>query len=296
MPRPHGNGARLSHYQFGATTMFASRADQRCSYCLYVPESYDEVGGGDHPLVVVVHGTEREAQKHRDVFIEFAERHDAFVLAPLFPAGIDEPGELNNYKLLEYGSMRFDRILLDMVEEVRETYLVDTDRFLITGFSGGGHFAHRMLYTHPDRLLGVTVGAPGVVTLLDERRAWPAGVGGMQTVLGERLDLEAIARVPVQLLIGGDDIETWELETPRGAPTWIEGVNDVGVGRQTRMLALRESLEAHGVQVRHDVVPGIAHEGYPLYHRVEEFFADVLATSASADGPGHDQVGGVSRA
>lgn len=285
MARPHGNGQRLSHYQFGATTMFASRADQRCSYCLYVPESYDEAGGGRHPLVVVVHGTEREAQRHRDVFADFAERHDAIVLAPLFPAGIDEPGELNNYKLLEYHGMRFDRILLDMVDEVRETYLVDTRRFLITGFSGGGHFAHRMLYTHPDRLLGVTVGAPGVVTLLDERRPWPAGVGGVHEALGVQLDLAAIARVPVQLLIGGDDVETWELETPRDAPTWIEGVNDVGVHRQTRMLALRESLEAHGVRVRHDVVPGIAHAGYPLYHRVEEFFAEVLSNLTSEHPP-----------
>ena len=47
------------------------------------------------------------------------------------------------------------------------------------GFSGGAQFAHRFLYIHPGRLRAVSLGAPGLVTMLDETRAWWVGTGGM---------------------------------------------------------------------------------------------------------------------
>lgn len=278
--RKPGHGINLTYYQFGRTTMYAAAADQRFSYCLYIPNDYDETATDVYPLVVVVHGTGRDAQGYRDQFVEFAEEHRCIVFSPLFPAGIGTPGELHNYKYLEFQGTRFDLLLLEMLEEIAQLWRVDVSRFLLTGFSGGGHFTHRFLYTHPDRLLGAAVGAPGVVTLLDASRKWPAGVGGLDEALGIELDLDAIRAVPVQLVIGGDDTATWEIGVTPDLPPWIEGVNDVGVNRQVRMAALRESLLAHGVQVRHDVVPGVAHHGYRVLGPVQEFFAARLAERA----------------
>ncbi|WP_232663980.1 alpha/beta hydrolase [Pseudonocardia sp. TRM90224] len=282
-----GHGDKLTFYQFGRTTMYASQTDQRFSYCLYVPSDYDESADTVYPLVVVVHGTGRDAQGYRDQFVDFAEQHGCIVFSPLFPAGIDEPGELHNYKYLEFNGTRYDHVLLGMLEEIARIWRVDTSRFLLSGFSGGGHFTHRFLYTHPDRLLGAAVGAPGVVTLLDEERQWPAGVGGLEAALGVRLDLDAIRDVPVLLVVGGDDTETWEIGITPDLPQWIEGVNDVGVNRQVRMEALKGSLVAHGVRVRHDVVPGVAHHGYQVLAPVREFFATTLAAAraGAADRP-----------
>lgn len=275
--RRPGHGINLTYYQFGRTTMYAAAADQRFSYCLYIPEDYDETASDVYPLVVVVHGTGRDAQGYRDQFVEFAEEHRCIVFSPLFPAGIGEPGELHNYKYLEHQGTRFDLLLLAMLAEIAQIWRVDVSRFLLTGFSGGGHFTHRFLYTHPDRLLGAAVGAPGVVTLLDQSRKWPAGVAGLDEALDVALDLDAIRAVPVLLVVGGDDTATWEIGVTPDLPPWIEGVNDIGVNRQVRMVALRESLLAHGVQVRHDVVPGVAHQGYRVLGPVQEFFAARLA-------------------
>lgn len=133
-----GHGAKLSFYEFGATTLMAARADQRVSYCLYVPESYEEDGDQEYPLVVLVHGTERGAQRYRDEFISFAESTQCIVLAPLFPAGIEVPGDLENYKFIEFRGMRFDLLLLDMADEVAGKYRLRGERFLIHGFSGAG--------------------------------------------------------------------------------------------------------------------------------------------------------------
>lgn len=42
------------------------------------------------------------------------------MLAPLLPAGIAEPGEVNNYKWLEYRGIRFDRLPQALVDEIGE--------------------------------------------------------------------------------------------------------------------------------------------------------------------------------
>ena len=164
-----GHGIHLSYYDFGRTTVYACQADPRFSYCAYVPENYKEDAENRYALAVVVHGTDRGMVAYREHFIDFAEANDCIVLAPLFPVGIPSQGDLSNYKLIRAGDIRFDHVLLAMVEELARKYRVDAERFLLYGFSGGGHFAHRFFYLHPKRLAGVSIGAPGVVTLLDGR-------------------------------------------------------------------------------------------------------------------------------
>jgi Esterase PHB depolymerase len=270
---------KLSFYHYGATTLFAAQIDQRLSYCLYVPEAYDDDAEERYPVVVVVHATDRTAQGYRDAFSGFAERHGAIVVAPLFPAGIDVQGDLEGYKLIQPGGLRYDLALLGILDEVGSLYRADANRVLLHGFSGGGHFAHRFLYLHPKRLRAVSVGAPGLVTLLDDTRPWWAGVADMEALFGQSLDLDAMRHVDVQTVIGAHDTETWEITIPRESPLWVEGANDAGETRLDRIAALAASLEQHGIAVRRDVVAGVPHLGYPLLPVVEALFAETLARS-----------------
>lgn len=279
-----GHGKVLSYYEFGATSMFASRADQRFSYCQYVPESYEEEGCATYPLVVLIHGTERAAQAYRDRFSDFAERHQCIVLAPLFPCGIDEPGELDNYKFIKYRDIRFDFVLLAMIAEISERYRLSGERFLMHGFSGGGHFVHRFLYLHPRRLLAASIGAPGMVTLLDDTKPWWIGTSDLEQVFGKALDIEALRAVKVQMIVGAEDVETWEITARPGSPRWIPGANDCGRTRVDRIRALRDSFAGRGIDVRLDVVPGVAHEGHNklLLDQVKDFFASALGATGRA--------------
>jgi dienelactone hydrolase len=270
---------KLSFYHYGATTVFAARADQRFGYCLYVPSGYDDDAAEPWPVVVVVHATDRTAQRYRDAFADFAEAYGVVVVAPLFPAGIGAPGDLDGYKFVESHGVRYDMVLLAILDEVAGLYRVDVERVLLHGFSGGGHFAHRFLYLHPERLRAVSIGAPGAVTLLDETRPWWTGVADLEARFGRPIDLDAMSRVAVQTVIGADDTDTWEITFTPAAPLWMEGANDAGVTRLDRIDALRRSLERAGVAVRHDVVPGTGHLGWPLVPAVQAFFADVLARS-----------------
>jgi predicted peptidase len=263
------------YYSTGATTMFASVADQRFSYCLYVPQRQP----GDperYPLVVIQHGTGRTAGQYRDAMTGFCEEHRTVVLAPLFPAGIEDPEDLHNYKFIDYRGIRFDELLLSMVEEVAHRFPVDSRRFFLHGFSGGGQFTHRFLYLHPDRLIAASVGAPGRITLLDDDQPWWLGTGGFEQLFGRQPDVDAIKRVRIQLVVGADDVATWETNN-RGDSNWMEGLEKQGNTRVERLTTLHRNLASLGIESRLDIISDLAHNGLGALPTVCAFFAEVLA-------------------
>lgn len=259
----------------GGTPFFASRHDQRLQYALYVPKDHTP-DAAPLPLVVIQHGTGRSAELYRDAWKGFAIEHRCVILTPLFPAGLVEPRELHSFKFLEYQGIRFDEELLHIVDEVGEGFNAEIESFYLHGFSGGGQFAHRFFYAHPDRLAGVSIGAPGRITQLDESLPWWLGTGGFAERFGITIDLDALRRVPVQMIVGGDDVETWEINNP-GGPNWMDGVEKTGGTRVERLETLRANFEANGIEVRFDVVPGVAHKGTEVIPVVQEFMADLLS-------------------
>lgn len=216
---------------------------------------------------------------YRDAFADFAEANGVIVLCPLFPANICFPGDLSSYKMLRAGDLHYDAVMLDMIAEMQEKYRIEGDRVMMYGFSGGGHFTHRFLYLHPERLLAASIGAPGVVTLLDFDHDFWVGVRDFEKVFGKAVDLEAMRKVAVQMVIGGDDLETWEITIKPDDAWYMPGADLAGATRNDRMRALKRSFEQHGIAVRHDIVPGIAHDDRELIGQVKDFFAETLGAN-----------------
>jgi pimeloyl-ACP methyl ester carboxylesterase len=273
----------ISPYRLGATTTVALQCDKRFSYCLYVPRAFAPGGARSLPVLALVHGSDRRPQQLRDEFAGFCEEHACIALAPLFPAGIEAPDEFDGYKYLGGGDLRYDLVLLAMLDEVQAVYGARTGRFLLFGFSGGAHFAHRFLLLHPGRLLAVSIAAPGAVTLLDRRRDWPAGIRGMDRLFGAGPDLSQLARVPVQLVVGSMDTDTSGIAIAADHPAWAEGVNDQGVGRVRRLEALRDSLASAGVRSRYEVVAGGRHDLADVVSPARRFLSRVLETRSQAE-------------
>jgi poly(3-hydroxybutyrate) depolymerase len=258
-------------YTTGATPLFAAQADQRFSYCLYVPTGHTPAAL-PLPILVIQHGTPRTAMACRDRYVDFAEEQRCIVLAPLFPAGIGEPMELNGYKLIAKHGVRYDRVLLSIVDEVAAAYNARSATFYLHGFSGGGQFAHRFYYLHPDRLDAVSVGAPGRITELDDSLPWWLGTQDVEERFGTRIDPAALQKVPVHLVIGSADTETWEINDVTSAD-WMSGATRTGETRLARIQALRTSLETQGIQVQLDVVDGAAHDDREITPAVQAFMA-----------------------
>ena len=270
----------IARYDTGVTPYWALGADPRVGYRLCVPRNYDPRAATRHPLLVAVHGSMRE--DHAAPFEALAQSTGAIVLAPVFPGGLAAPNDLDAYKFLRFEGFACDLLLLAMIREVAGKYRLDGggDRFVLSGFSGGAQFAHRFLYLHPGRLRAVSLGAPGLVTMLDDTRRWWVGTGGMaQAFKVPSIDHAAIARVPVQILVGAADDDPTEIAIREGAHDWLPGINDAGATRIERAAALAESLRAAGVAVDHGVVPGTGHDHLALIPAASPFLARVLRPS-----------------
>jgi poly(3-hydroxybutyrate) depolymerase len=267
-------------YDVGQTTVFSSRIDPRFAYCLYVPPPSPT---GEKPaLVVAMHGTGRTFIGYRDAFSQLGRWQNCIILAPLFPVGVRGDGNRDGFKYMVEGDIRYDHVLLGMVDEVADKYSLDDKRFALFGYSGGGHFANRFFLMHPDKLWAVSIGAAGSVTLLDDTQDWWVGTRDLQARFGVSLDRTAMARVPVQMVVGAADTETWEITHKPGGRNWMPGANDAGTTRPERLDSLRRSFEAAGIKVRFDLVPNMAHDGMRAVGPAQDFFAEVLAGRRAA--------------
>ncbi|MGO4452290.1 alpha/beta hydrolase [Phyllobacterium sp. TAF24] len=273
-------GRAQAIYDLGRTAIFALKSDPRFHYCLYVPPV---VGHGEKvDLLVAVHGTGRTSfLDFRDGFAEFGRWNRCAILCPIFPVGVRGDGARSGYKFMIEGDIRYDLVLLEMVAEVAAKYQQDWDTFAMFGFSGGGHFTHRFAILHPQRLWAASIGAPGSVTLLDPSKDWWVGIRNLEDRFGITFDREKLARIPVHMVVGDADLETWEITIPENSVNWMPGANDAGRTRPERLSALRRSFEDAGVSVRFDLVPGISHDRMQVLDYVQNFLTEILSDRRS---------------
>ncbi|KAI1413172.1 alpha/beta-hydrolase [Hypoxylon sp. FL1857] len=261
----------------------ALTSDPRVSYALYVPPQYYDThahgagvdsGPAKLPLLVSVHGTRRYVYDI-EALAPFAESTPCAILTPLFPTGLDGPNDIDSYKQLRSKTLRSDLALLSMLDEVAVRWPeIDTDKVFLMGFSGGGQFAHRFLYLHPERLAAVSVGAPGRTTVLDDQWNWPAGIKDVESLFGKPVNKHIIKEVPIQLVVGDQDVKvhggeefwTWvrQLKAQRGAGSGAadnaEKYMFMDRGRLETMRDLLDSWKRDSIQAQLDVVAGVAHD------------------------------------
>lgn len=273
--------ARRALYINGRSGVFALRTDPRFSYCLYVPE--DGGRASMRRLVVAVHHSLRNFIECRDGFAGFAEQHNFVVLAPLFPIDVLGDGDPDGYKFLLEQTLRYDLILHQMIGVAMADTGCDPRRFCLFGYSGGGHFAHRYLLLHPDRVAAASIGAPGQVTTLDKELGWWSGVADVPALFGRHIDLDALRQVPVQLVIGEHDTGDQELEHAPGTRYWRPPEHRHGADRHDRLQSLHQSLVSAGVNARLQIIPGATHEsgGLPAMRLAQDFFRDSLGLDRS---------------
>jgi acetyl esterase/lipase len=189
--------------------------------------------------------------------------------------------ETHNYIFLRYGDIRFDQLLLSMVDEVAAAINVATDRFWMAGFSGGAQFANRFAYLHASRLAGVSISAPGMITSLDAQAAWFTGVRDVEELFGAAVDWPGLRRLRVHVTVGGDDIRP-EVLIPPSSPLFCPGINDSGSNRVERAMSLHRLLIDAGVAATFDLVPGADHVPSDLQSSIAAFFRAEFQRTTSA--------------
>lgn len=249
------------------------RTDPRVSYTLHFPSAFLS-NPSKYRLIVVVHGSGRAATDYREAFAEFADQHQCVVLCPLFPMGVRGDGYADGYKNLIEGDIRYDELLLSMVADVEEASGHAFGKFYLFGFSGGGQFVHRFFYVHPERLHSVSIGAPGTITRIDDSRDWWFGTRDIESVLGKKLNIKAMQAVAIQMVVGAEDIE--EFEIPSWMRATVESLGPIGKNRIERLQILKRNYEQFGISVQFDLLPGVAHQGLKVVTAVQDFIRTQL--------------------
>lgn len=227
------------------------QSDPRFSYYAIVPGDIVKNDQIRYEIMCFVHGTGRTTEDYHRLFRSFAEKHHLILLFPLFPGGLLEKDDFNSYKLLTDHGIRYDLILLQMMEEIAERYpgQVNTEKLWLYGWSGGGQFVHRFLYVHPEKLHAVCIGAPGRITYLDDTRDYYWGTRDFHAYFDKDYDLDRIREVPVLLMIGEYD-------------TKFVGESDFGSNRMERLLNLKKNYESCNIPVQMEILEGFEHKGH----------------------------------
>jgi len=122
------------------------RSDPSQVYYLYLPEAYTP--DRRWPVMVSVHPSEGDGRSLLLTWEPHADRDGFVLISPTFPPG---------YNRLAGGE---DEKMLAILREVGEEVPLE-ERVFLVGFSGGGQFAHRFAFRHPERVLGVSVMSAG---------------------------------------------------------------------------------------------------------------------------------------
>lgn len=198
------------------------------------------------PVVMVLHGVNRNAKSYRDSWEAYAEDYGFMILAPefseeLFPGNAYaqgnyfriSPAEARKAKIapqqnpIERWSFGVpDKVFADFVARHEK---VANGRYYLFGHSAGAQFIHRMLQFLPSTRVKMAVAAnAGWYTLPDRNTNWPYGLKGTSATD------ESIRRFmgsPLVLLLGEEDTDSRHPELRRTDKADEQGTTRLERGR-----------------------------------------------------------------
>lgn len=203
----------------------------------------------DRPIVIVMHGTGRDADRYRDEWAALAQLNRFIVVAPEFSdrrfpnaAGynLGNVFQRNGVDVHDEAAWSFSAIepLFDAVVGV-----LDSDRtdYTLYGHSAGSQFVHRFLFHKPDaRASRIIAANAGWYTMPDFDQAFPYGLGGSVV---EDADVATAFGKDVVVLLGDLDSNAEHPSLRRTPEAMLQGPHRFARGQAFYQFA-KERAEA----------------------------------------------------
>lgn len=220
----------------------------------------------DTPVVVVMHGVNRDADRYRDEWAGLARQHGFIVVCPEFSAR-DFPGAggyNTGYFAGSDGAPRPRALwsfaaIEPLFDAVRARFGTRAERYTIYGHSAGAQFVHRFVLFMPEARIEQAIAAnAGWYTMPDPHTGFPYGLGkapvapdGLSTALGK----------PLTVLLGTADTDTADPDLRTTPEANAQGPHRFARG-QTFFAAGQGAAARLGVPFgwRMDFVPGVGHK------------------------------------
>lgn len=219
----------------------------------------------DTPVLFVMHGVNRDADRYRDEWALLARRHGFIAIAPQFGTA-DFPGSLGyntGYFTAEDGAPRPPgrwsfAAIEPLFDEARQRFGTKVQRYSIYGHSAGAQFVHRYVLFMPEARIEKAIAAnAGWYTMPDRSIAFPYGLGATPV---EEVALAAALGKPLTVLLGTADTDRADPDLRKTPEADAQGPHRYARGQaffaQGEAAAAARGLRFGWTMQR---VPGIAH-------------------------------------
>jgi CubicO group peptidase (beta-lactamase class C family) len=244
------------------------------------------------PIVVVMHGRNRNGADYRDHWIAEADRRGFLVVAPEFDeAQYAHPHEYNYGAMMNADGSPRPRAewlfpVVDAIfEDARKRAVAERETYSLFGHSAGGQLVHRLAtFSWSPKIERAVSANAGSYTLPLASEAFPFGVGG--TAFRDE-EMRALLSRPLLVLLGDADVDPDHYQLPREPGAMKQGPHRFARGRHYIETGRREA-ERLGVPFgwKMATVPGVAHEAgrmapYAARHLFEQWPAAAWKAMAS---------------
>ena len=239
------------------------RADREIVVFTHRPKAHAPAS----PIVIVMHGRNRNGGDYRDWWVEASERHGALIAAPEFSeARYPHPGEYNYCAMFSPEGARRDAreqlfpVIDHVFDDVRQRARSTAECYFLFGHSAGGQVVHRLVTFGWSERIGRAVTAnAGSYTMPLFNHDFPFGVGN--TPFDEQA-LAALLSRPMLVLLGEADNDPNHDQLPREPGAMQQGPHRFARGNLYFETG-RRAAERLGVPFGWTlaIVPGVAHSG-----------------------------------
>ena len=146
-------------------------------------------------LLVCIHGSDLALEQLFDNCQATAKQNKMAALVPFF-----DPIRFPEYDTFNLRGPRSDRILLDLIDFLRERAHLRTKEFYLFGLEKGGDFAQRFALSNPTRMARVAFQASSYVAI-DPNLYFPFGLRPPLRAPDLQFDLAAIVKMDMGILI-----------------------------------------------------------------------------------------------
>lgn len=208
--------------------------------------TYKPAGYRDGPLIVVMHGMNRNPDDYRDNAIPLGDRFNALIVAPGFAleqfpveayqrGGVTLNGEA---QAMEKWTFQF---IGDVVAETRAREGRDDLPYYLIGHSAGGQFATRLAAFLPGGARRIVAGNPGNLIFPTRDLPFQYGFGGLPEKWSDDAWLQRYLAAPLTLFLGTADTGKKNLDL--SATALLQGPNRLERGRACYAMAKKLAAE-----------------------------------------------------
>lgn len=253
--------------------------------------SYKPAAYRHGPILVVVHGSDRNAAEYRNYAITMADRFGAIVVAPLFDAArFDDERYKRGGGVTKAGRVQprdqwTFNVIGRLVAEVRRREAGPALPYYVIGHSGGAQFTARMAMYQPGEAVRFVAANAGSYTFPAPAVKFPYGLGGLPPELAGDDTLRRYLAAPLTLFLGTGDIKQDAADGFDSSPEAMQQ-GPYRLARGHNFFATMQSLAAQrgwSFNWRLVETPDIGHSGEKMF-QAPEVRAALFGAEKSAAG------------